>query len=198
MVKIKYERYWNDFIRKSEEKTFYGLDELANWIFDQMQQDYTKDFVMSFPTPEKLRRIRETDGPYRIEFKPTRGGESIWIYLIQDSNGIIFSDGRFTSGKKHWSRAVQEWCIACDKRQHAPTFNFVDEQPAEPVEKWFAATRWSADDVISAADEQGVKLTEEQAVKWWEKNEKLMEDALTQCGNDILASTNFKEAAGQL
>lgn len=198
MIKIKYERYWNDFIRKSEEKTFFGLEDLADWIFGQMQQDYTKDFVMSFPTPAKLKRIGEADGPYRIEFKPVRGGESIWIYLIQDTNGILFSDGRFTSGKKHWSRTVQEWCIACDKRQHAPTFNFVDELPAQPVRKWFAASRWSAEDVISAANEQGVKLTEEQAAKWWEKNKEQFEDALTQYGNNILADTDFREAVKQL
>lgn len=126
MIKIKYERYWNDFTRKNEEKTFPDLDALADWIFSQMQQDYTKDFVMSFPTPEKVKQINE-NGPYRIEFKPTRSGESFWIYLIENANGIIFSDGRFTSGRKHWSTVAQEWCTACDRRQHAPTFNFVDE-----------------------------------------------------------------------
>jgi len=133
MIKIKYERYWNDFIRKNEEKTFVDLDALANWIFGQMQQDYTKDsLVMSFPTPEKVKRIKAS-GPYRIEFKPQRGEESFWIYLIENSDGIIFSDGKFTSGQKHWSSEVQAWLTACEKRRTCPTFNFVDEQPAAPT-----------------------------------------------------------------
>lgn len=133
MIKIKYERYWNDFIRKNEEKTFADLDALADWIFGQMQQDYTKDsFVMSFPTPEKVKRIK-ADGPYRIEFKPRWGEESFWIYLIENSNGIIFSDGKFTSGQKHWSLEVQTWLTACEKRRAYPTFNFVEEQPVVSV-----------------------------------------------------------------
>ena len=51
MYVAKFERYWNDYRRKDETKTFSGLAELENWMFGQMQQDYTKDFVMTFPTP---------------------------------------------------------------------------------------------------------------------------------------------------
>ena len=128
MIQVRYERYWNDFARKNERASFQSLDALADWIFGQMQQDYTKDnLVMSFPTPEKLERINE-DGPYNIEFKPTRGGENIWIYLIENSEGIIFSSGKFTAGQKYWSSAVKERCIACDQRQHSPKFNFVKQE----------------------------------------------------------------------
>lgn len=49
MYVVKFERYWNDYRRKDETKTFLGLAELENWMFGQMQQDYTKDFVMTFP-----------------------------------------------------------------------------------------------------------------------------------------------------
>ncbi len=131
MIKIKYERYWNDFIRKSEVKSFSDLDELEEWIFGQMQQDYTKNqFVMSFPTPEKEKRI-QANGPWRIEFTPKYGEESIWIYQIESCNGIIFSDGRFTAGQKHWSKEIREWLTHCDKRRQQPKFNFYDTDGEE-------------------------------------------------------------------
>ena len=50
MITVKYERYWNDYIRKHEEKTFSSLADLEECIFGQMQQGYAK--AMSFPTVE--------------------------------------------------------------------------------------------------------------------------------------------------
>lgn len=106
MLRVKYERHWNDFVRKSEEKRFQDLEDLENWMFGQMEQDYTKDFVMGFPTPEKAERIGDVEGaPWRIELRPKWGGESLWIKQIQSDNGIIFSDGTFTSGHSGWRSA---------------------------------------------------------------------------------------------
>lgn len=197
MIRIKCEHYWNDFIRKNEIKTFASLDALADWIFGQMQQDYTGSHscVMSFPTPEAAKRIGET-GPWRIEFTPQRGSESIWIYCIENSDGIIFSDGRFTSGQKHWTTEVQQWLTACEARRRGPTFNFVADEPPAPkdeAQKWFATTRWSLEDVIAAAEERGVTLTEEQAVEWWRRNERRFKDLLVEQGNAILAEMDFNE-----
>lgn len=73
MLRVKYERYWNDFHRRNEVKHFADLDELAEWMFGQMQQDYTGG--MSFPTPEKASRIGES-GPWAIELRPVWGGET--------------------------------------------------------------------------------------------------------------------------
>lgn len=126
MLRVKYERYWNDFIRKNEEMSFLSLEGLEEWLFGQMKQNYTKNqFVMSFPTPEKAARIGES-GPWEIEFKPEYGGESFWIHLIQSEQGIIFSDGRFTAGQKHWSAEVQNWLRHCEERRKAPKFDFAE------------------------------------------------------------------------
>lgn len=126
MLKVKYERYWNDFIRKNEEMSFLSLEGLEEWIFGQMKQDYSKNqFAMSFPTPEKAERIGES-GPWEIEFKPESCGESFWIHLIQSEQGIIFSDGRFTAGQKHWSAEVQNWLRHCEERRKAPKFDFAE------------------------------------------------------------------------
>lgn len=124
MITVKYERYWNDYHRKYEEKTFSGLAELEDWIFGQMQQDYKK--AMSFPTVEAADRIKAS-GPWAIEFRPTHTGESIWIHQIAyASGGIIFTDGKHTSGQKHWSKEVQSWLDRCAERRSAPKFDFAE------------------------------------------------------------------------
>lgn len=90
-----------------------------------MEQDFRKDFVMSFPTPNAVKRIGET-GPWKIEFKPKWGGEAIWIKEILNDQGIIFSDGSCTAGMKHWSKEVQSWLIHCEERRRTPKFDFVE------------------------------------------------------------------------
>lgn len=125
MLRVRYERYWNDYRRKDEVKTFADLDELADWMFNQMQQDYTNQSTMSFPTPKKVASIGET-GPWTIEFRPVWGEEIIWIHQIESNDGIIFSDGRFTSRQKHWSKSVQDWLIRCEQRRRQPKFNFAE------------------------------------------------------------------------
>lgn len=60
MIYVKYERYWNDYNRKIENKAFVSLNDLADWIFSQMQRDYSEPFAMSFPTPEKWRNSEDT------------------------------------------------------------------------------------------------------------------------------------------
>lgn len=125
MITVKYERYWNDFARKNEQRTFRDLEDLENWIFGQMEQDYTKQFVMSFPTPGAAKRIGEP-GPWRIEFKPKWGGELFWIKQIESEHGIIFSDGTFTAGQKHWSDSVKTWLCHCEERRKEPKFTFAE------------------------------------------------------------------------
>ena len=41
MITAKIVKYYNDYNQKAFDKTFENLDELADWIFDQMQLDYT-------------------------------------------------------------------------------------------------------------------------------------------------------------
>ncbi len=62
-------------------------------------------------------------------------------------------------------------------------------------EKWYAVTRWNIEDVIAAAEQQGVTLTEEQAAKWWQEHEEDFAERLTQEGNEMLTSEDFEEVA---
>ncbi len=64
---------------------------------------------------------------------------------------------------------------------------------AKAVPKWFAVTRWATEDVIAAAEEQGVSLTAEQAAAWWKRNESRFQNLLVERGNEILAEMDFSE-----
>ena len=55
---------------------------------------------------------------------------------------------------------------------------------------WFAQVRWCAEDVIAAAEQNGITLTEAQAEKWLEKNERWFKEMLTEYGNEVLASAS--------
>lgn len=70
MITAKIVKYYNDYNQKVFDKTFENLDELADWIFDQMQLDYTKkpgcDFL-TFPTD----RFGKW---YEISVRPNYGG----------------------------------------------------------------------------------------------------------------------------
>ena len=56
--------------------------------------------------------------------------------------------------------------------------------------RWFAVTRWCAEDVIAAAEQNGITLTPAQAEKWLEKNERWFREMLTGYGNEVLASAS--------
>lgn len=117
MISIRYEEYYNDFKRKNYEKRFKDLEELEEWIFGQMRQDYSKElYIMYFPRKEAS----------SIDFIPFCGGPSIFIHQIENEEGILLSDGEFTSGQKHMSHKIKEWCEHCEERRKAPKFKFVE------------------------------------------------------------------------
>ena len=187
MLKIRYERYLNDYHRRNESRTFSTLHGLEEWMFDQMQQNYTRGFAMCFPTPEKAARIGER-GPWRIEFTPVRGSETIFIHQIESFDGILFSDGVFTAGQKYWSVEIQDWLVHCEERRKNPRFSFAGAEISQP--RWYGVVRWCAEDVIAAAERNGITLTEAQAETWLEKNERWFKEMLTEYGNEVLASAS--------
>lgn len=95
MITAKIVKYYNDYNQKAFDKTFENLDELADWIFDQMQIDYTKkpgcDFL-TFPT----NRFGKW---YEISVRPNYGGYVYWIHEIDSENGIIFQVGNIQPEK---------------------------------------------------------------------------------------------------
>ena len=57
--------------------------------------------------------------------------------------------------------------------------------------KWYAEIKWSTADVIAAAEEQGITLTEAQAARWWEDHECSFAEMIVQSGNEMLSLENF-------
>lgn len=128
MVTVCYDEYYSDVRNTFMEKDFQDLHDVEEWMFSQMREDYSDKengkFVMSFPTPEKCKEIK-ADGPWAIEFVPIYNGPTYRIHQIKDGNGIIFSDGKYTANRRHWSKNVQRWLAGCESRQYSPVFNFV-------------------------------------------------------------------------
>lgn len=62
---------------------------------------------------------------------------------------------------------------------------------AKDAPKWFAVTRWTAEDVVAIAEERGVTMTVEQAEAWWAKNEIWFQNLLVERGNEILSEADF-------
>lgn len=136
MFKIKYEEYHNDYDRKNHEKKFLYLSDLEEWIFGQMQRDYTKDrMVLYFPG-------KDIGG--RVEFQPVCGGATFWIHLIEDNDGILFSDGTYTAGQKFTHGDIQEWFDHCRERQEHPKFRFVKDGPKQADN----SLNWEAESVL--------------------------------------------------
>lgn len=126
MITVSYEKYWCDYHRNHETQSFGSLAELEEWIFGQMKRDYSKDrYAMSIPTPAAAERIH-SDGPWSIEFRPDHTGPDFWIHEIRTGEGIIFTDGKLTSGQTHWSKEVKEWLTRMEERRISPKFNFVE------------------------------------------------------------------------
>lgn len=121
MITVKYEEYWNDYRRKDHLKVFGSLTSLENWIFDQMQQKYqNNNLALYFP------KKGNPNFPGRIDISPVYGGPCLWIHLIENERGIIFSDGKLTCGAKHASKQVVEWLEHCTARRDNPNFCFAD------------------------------------------------------------------------
>jgi len=54
------------------------------------------------------------------------------------------------------------------------------------LRKYYGAVRWGIEDIIGAAQENGVTLTEAQAAAWWEKNEREFRERVIAFGSEIL------------
>lgn len=127
MITVRIIEYWNDYRKREKWERFDDLDGLADWIFYQMQVDYSsKDgwLSLSFPKCETADKIHE------ITVRPERGGSTLWIKQIEDDyRGIVFSDGTFTAGRKHCTKEVRQWLARCEQRKQKPTFHFAPDAP---------------------------------------------------------------------
>lgn len=135
---------------------------------------------------EKARNLmRQLDWKMQVRTSDSGIEKMVLFHLEQDKEYTV----RMESGRK----LIRE-CVLSQRLDGSTAvleYNRIEAELENP--KWFATTRWAPEDVIEAAEEQGVTLTEEQAVAWWKENEKDFEDLIVGHGNEILSCTNFKE-----
>lgn len=124
MIKVKYEKYRNDYDRMIEEKWFHNLQEVQDWLFDICEGEYAKG--MFFINPAST--IPYFKGKLNLDSSCISvNGRSYdtWVLQINKDGKIIYSTGRFTNGISYWNDEVKQWIMACRERQlKNPTFNF--------------------------------------------------------------------------
>lgn len=96
---------------------------------------------------------------------------------------------RLDSGRKLLRECVMQHRI--DSMTAILEYNRMEAEVETP--QWFAVTRWYAGDVVAAAEERGVTMTEAQAVEWWKRNERRFQDLMVEHGNEILSDMDFGE-----
>lgn len=115
MLKVRIEEYHNDNNFSHHLQTFTSLDALKQWVLGTMNVSKPKDWI-SFSSNPVFFRI-QPDGP----------GWSYKIHLIEDQDGIIFSDGQHTAGQRHIANCVKQWLDDFKQELEAPKFNFVNK-----------------------------------------------------------------------
>ena len=126
MIRVKYERYHNNYNRKIEEKDFCNLDQLADWLFSNVSGNY-KD-KMFFINPDN-NWFTHCDGKLRLDSSCIStsydsSGYCTWVHQIVKDGAIIYSTGKFTNGICHWNEEIKQWLRDCRERQLHQAFNF--------------------------------------------------------------------------
>lgn len=128
MITVRYERYWNDYRKYDERQTFYSLEGVADWFFGMCRGSY-KD-GMYFTNPDKTYPYHKRDcdkldsSSISIHSIATSDGYSYHIDQIEIDGVIVYSDGKFTNGIRHWNETIKQWLRDCRARQSNPQFNF--------------------------------------------------------------------------
>lgn len=116
MIKVTYENYYNDFMRRQNLVIhFQSLEAFKNWVESNTVGDTNKPRVLWWPHYKESNCFR-----YNIQNGWTR-----FIRMIENEEGIIFTDGFYTSGKCHSSDAFYKWCQERIQNQKKAQYNFV-------------------------------------------------------------------------
>ena len=135
---------------------------------------------------EKARNLmRQLDWKMQVTTICDSVEKIVLFHPLQDREYTV----RLDSGRKLMRECVMQHRI--DSMTAILEYNRTEAEVENP--QWFAVTRWAPEDVIAAAEEQGVTLTEEQAVAWWEKNGRRFQDLMVEHGNEILSNMDFEE-----
>lgn len=122
MIRVKYEKYYNDYRNSYETKGFGSLEELADWLFGMVKGEYKRSMWFTDPNNDHM-----FDGKLRLDGSCIKSNDGEWVYWIEqiEKDGvIIYSTGKFTNGICHWNDEIKQWIADCRERMNKPTFNF--------------------------------------------------------------------------
>lgn len=122
MIRVRYEKYYNDYRNSQEVQSFYSLEELADWLFGMVKGDYKRSTWFTDPDEDHLR-----DGKLHLDNSciTSRDGQyTYWIEQIEKDGVIIYSCGTYTNKVCHWNDEIKQWLRQCRERRSNPHFNF--------------------------------------------------------------------------
>lgn len=127
MIKVRYEKYYNDYNKTQEVKTFSSLNEMSDWFFGLVQGEY-KDH-MYFVNPDNGNHNRNGKLNLNKSSLQARDGKyHYWIEQVEKNGAIIYSCGTFTNGICHWNEEMKQWLRDCRERVERPKFNFAYDE----------------------------------------------------------------------
>lgn len=122
MIKVRYEKYYNDYRKKQEVKTFDDLQEVADWLFGLVKGDYRSSMWFVNPDTDHTR-----DGKLWLDSSCIKSSDGEWMYWIEQiekDGAIIYSCGTFTNKVCYWNDEIKHWLRECRKRRENPVINF--------------------------------------------------------------------------
>ena len=130
MFIVYYEEYGSDGYREKKKIECYSMQTIVSWFFGLCWGDYR----MHICVPDPDNKIYES-GPSGMQChcEETEGVTYIVHMIVSEKTGIesrfrqgiIYSDGVFTSGKKHWCEEMKDVCREMNKQIKDPVFDFV-------------------------------------------------------------------------
>lgn len=131
MIFIKYEMYQNDYIRWTNlTKSFDSLDDFGKWLMEyatpyrQGKERHLSDSYLHV-WYENLYKMDKTI-PSRLESRNYDENRDIWVYLVQNEDGIIYSGGKYTGGVDHVSKDMMLFLRNLQHKYEHPEYTFVD------------------------------------------------------------------------
>lgn len=124
MYTIYGEKYFNDFTRKNVRMSFRSLEEIYDYM-KKISYNFVDKYGNYFPVPNgdsynwcgRISCTDKEDSLYR----------DFWIYKIENENGILYSNGHYTDGKKFCAKSIENWFVDCRNKIENKKFTFVEE-----------------------------------------------------------------------
>jgi len=119
-----------------------------------------------------------------------QAGEAIIRNKVESGDFLL--DGETYAPENSYRARSGEWVFDRDIE-----FEFCPKNAGkkdDDKDGWYGIVRWTVEDVIAAAAEQGISLTAETAAAWWRNNENAFKNIMVGHGNQVLSDMDYNMA----